>query len=194
MWGAKERRIPSTKRSKMRPTQTKNKNNASRDAESESVPHIQSVLQTISDWFGYECAVASKRGVPPPLRQCLSQVIVLYLGVVDPRHTPAHARREVSPGGAQADHVASGHVLASVVSDALHNLEQAKQKAHPKAQKHNNEKSKGKAKAERTTGAVKSGGVKNIYKKTQQNTFCKKQTTTKMSTLISHHLANITDE
>lgn len=47
---------------------------------------------------------------------------IIHLGVVDPRHTPAHARREVSPGRPQADHVASGHVLAPVVSDALHNL------------------------------------------------------------------------
>lgn len=49
-------------------------------------------------------------------------IYIYYLGVVDPRDSPAHPCGEVSAGGAEADHVAARHVLATVVTHSLHNL------------------------------------------------------------------------
>lgn len=49
-------------------------------------------------------------------------IIITYLGVVYPSHTAAHPRGKVSAGGAQADHVTTGHVLAPVVPHTLHHL------------------------------------------------------------------------
>src|SRR5271163_600023 len=41
------------------------------------------------------------------------------VGVVDVGHTTGHAGREVTAGAAEDDHLAAGHVLASVITDTL---------------------------------------------------------------------------